>query len=252
MHATAGSGGQAAAGTADGARGRVRPAASGSSWRWKAAPQDLRRSAMARRSSGPAVSLGSQPDLASSPMAAPASATAARAIRPDGTHWPCGVSCQQTASSADAIPSALSSTATPNLSARQPATRRTVRRSGKSRPLLAGHSPGRGTAAAMTSALRSGADPGSLRRIDSRHPDAALAHRPRRYAWLCDGRGVHRLPTSHRDRAGARGPRLRRDHPERAWSGLRLAGDRQPLHLSRLLSRTSRLQTAGMRSQHGR
>src|SRR5580658_1133574 len=76
--------GQAAAGAAEGALGRDRPAASGSSCRWNAADQDFSRSATARPVSGRAVTAAAiLAPCARKAASMPVSATAASAIRPD-------------------------------------------------------------------------------------------------------------------------------------------------------------------------
>ncbi len=113
--------GQTAAGTADGALGRGRPAASGSRWRWNAADQDFSRRPATRLVNGGAVAIRA--------IRAPSAATAA--TRPISTaartavlmivSAPAPVSrsprCHRTAASASA-PSRIPGTAAASRSSR--------------------------------------------------------------------------------------------------------------------------------------
>src|ERR1700683_5353982 len=86
--------GQATAGAAEGALGRDRPAASGSSCRWNAADQDFTRRVAARTTGGAVTAAAILAPCARKATSMPVSATAATAIRPDGDRvvatWPAG------------------------------------------------------------------------------------------------------------------------------------------------------------------
>src|SRR5580658_11188107 len=86
--------GQATVGAAEGALGRDRPAASGSSCRWNAADQDFTRNVAARTSGRAVTAAAILAPCARKATSMPVSATAATAIRPDGdgvvATWPAG------------------------------------------------------------------------------------------------------------------------------------------------------------------
>src|ERR1700728_5264995 len=76
--------GQATAGATEGALGRDRPAASGSSCRWNAADQDFTRSVTPRTSGRAVTAAAILAPCARKATSMPVRATAATAIRPDG------------------------------------------------------------------------------------------------------------------------------------------------------------------------